>query len=44
MISVGQQERATQNRVIQLFRAELGYRYLGIGIHGRTTGMSSPNC
>ena len=29
MISVGQRERATQNRVIKLFQAELGYRYLG---------------
>ena len=26
---VGQPERATQNRVIKLFREELGYRYLG---------------
>jgi type I restriction enzyme R subunit len=26
---VGQPERATQNRVIALFRGELGYRYLG---------------
>jgi hypothetical protein len=25
----GQPERATQNRVIALFRKELGYRYLG---------------
>ena len=29
MISAGQRERATQNRVIKLFQAELGYRYLG---------------
>src|ERR1700674_201539 len=29
MSSVGQPERATQNRVIALFRHELGYRYLG---------------
>lgn len=27
--SIGQRERATQNRAIQLFRRELGYRYLG---------------
>jgi type I restriction enzyme R subunit len=27
--SIGQPERATQNRVIALFREELGYRYLG---------------
>ena len=29
MSTVGQPERATQNRVIPLFRDELGYRYLG---------------
>jgi len=29
MTLIGQSERATQNRVIALFRAELGYRYLG---------------
>ena len=29
MSTVGQPERATQNRVIALFRKELGYRYLG---------------
>src|SRR2546425_5392 len=28
-MSIGQPERATQNRVIALFRNELGYRYLG---------------
>lgn len=27
--SIGQPERATQNRIISLFRDELGYRYLG---------------
>ena len=29
MTTIGQPERATQNRVITLFRDELGYRYLG---------------
>ncbi|BFU89322.1 MAG: restriction endonuclease [Nitrospira sp.] len=29
MTGVGQPERATQNRIIALFRDELGYRYLG---------------
>jgi type I restriction enzyme R subunit len=29
MSHVGQPERATQNRVIALFREELGYCYLG---------------
>ena len=29
MTPVGQPERATRNRVIALFRDELGYRYLG---------------
>jgi type I restriction enzyme R subunit len=29
MSTIGQSERATQNRVIALFRNQLGYRYLG---------------
>jgi type I restriction enzyme, R subunit len=29
MSTVGQIERATQNRVVRLFREQLGYRYLG---------------
>ena len=29
MPDIGQPERATQNRVIALFRDELNYRYLG---------------
>ena len=29
MNAIGQPERVTQNRVIGLFRDELGYRYLG---------------
>jgi hypothetical protein len=29
MNEIGQSERATQNRVITLFRDELGYRFLG---------------
>ena len=28
-MAVGKPERATQNRVINLFQGELGYRYLG---------------
>ena len=28
-MNIGQSERATQNRVIALFRDEMGYRYLG---------------
>ena len=28
-MTIGQPERTTQNRVIELFRNELGYRYLG---------------
>ena len=29
MIQVGQRERGTQNRVVQLFQQQLNYRYLG---------------
>lgn len=29
MTTLGQPERATQNRILVLFREELGYRYLG---------------
>lgn len=29
MSDIGQKERATQNRVIRLFRDRLGYAYLG---------------
>lgn len=29
MSTIGQPERATQNRVVALFRNELGYRTLG---------------
>lgn len=29
MSAVGQKERVTQNRVVQFFQGELGYRYLG---------------
>ena len=29
MTTVGQKERITQNRVVQLFREQLGYDYLG---------------
>jgi type I restriction enzyme R subunit len=31
MSNVGQRERATQNRIVQLFQTELGYRYLPNG-------------
>jgi type I restriction enzyme R subunit len=33
MSTIGQPERATQNRIITLFRDELGYRYLGDWTH-----------
>lgn len=29
MSNVGQKERASQNRVVDFFQSELGYRYLG---------------
>jgi type I restriction enzyme R subunit len=29
MSNVGQRERITQNRIVQFFQKELGYRYLG---------------
>jgi len=29
MSTIGKSERETQNRIIALFRDELGYRYLG---------------
>ena len=29
MSSIGELERATQNRVVKLFAEQLGYRYLG---------------
>ena len=29
MSKVGQIERATQNRIVQLFQQQLNYRYLG---------------
>ena len=29
MSPVGQRERSTQNRIVNLFRDTLGYRYLG---------------
>jgi hypothetical protein len=53
MSSIGQPERATQNRAIELFRDELGYRYLGepvnpmktaLGITAFITRCSLPLC
>ena len=38
--NIGKPERASQDRVIQLFQAELGYTYLGDWEKGvRTHGM-----
>jgi hypothetical protein len=39
-VTVGQPERATQSRVIALFRDELGYRYLGDWTTARATATS----
>ena len=42
MSSIGQPERATQNRVIALFRNELGYRFLGNWTDRANTKSSRP--
>jgi type I restriction enzyme R subunit len=39
MSTVGQPERATQNRVAALFRNELGYRYLGEWAAAKATAI-----
>jgi len=43
-MSIGQPERATQNRVIALLRDELGYRYLATGGIATTTATSKHTC
>ncbi len=35
MSNVGQRESATQNRIVQFFQSQLGYRYLGNWQYGR---------
>ena len=42
MSTIGQPERATQNRVIALFRDELGYRYLGDRSDQQNSNIDEP--
>jgi hypothetical protein len=41
MTLIGQPERATQNRVLTLFRNELGYRYLKVRLLKQVIMMQS---
>jgi hypothetical protein len=42
MIQVGQRERGTQNRVVQLFQQQLNYRYLGNWQDAPIAAISKP--
>ena len=44
MNDIGQPERATQHRVIALFRDELGYRFLGNWTDRAATATSRTRC
>ena len=40
MSNVGQRERMTQQRIVELFQTDLGYRYLEKNINGLTKTVS----